>query len=115
MKRGFLFGLGAFFSLGVLGGLDQALRGGDAWVECALTIDDECKWGASAAVMIALSAPLSVLTIWKANAAAPNKSRLHAIGGWLIGLGFFPVVIPSILLFTIFAGAAIFRFVSGLI
>ena len=85
MKRGFLFGLGSFLVCTVLDQLRSAL--GD---ECGLTINGVCY--ASAAVMIALSAPLSVLAIWKANATAPNKSWLHAIGGWLIGFFFIPVV-----------------------
>ena len=72
-------------ALAVLQGLDDALGG-----ECGLTINGVCY--ASGAVMIALSAPLSVLAIWRANATAPNKSWLHAIGGWLIGFFFIPVV-----------------------
>jgi hypothetical protein len=78
MKRGFLFGLGSFLVCLVLEQLRDALRG-----ECGLTINGVCY--ASTAVMIALSAPLSVLAIWKANATAPNKSWLHAISGWLTG------------------------------
>ena len=85
MKRGILFGLGSNLALTVLKGLDDAF-----WGECGLTINGVCY--ASAAVMIALSAPLSVLAIWKANATAPIKSWLHAIGGWLIGFFFIPVV-----------------------
>ena len=85
MKRGFLFGLGSFLVCTVLDQLRSAL--GD---ECGLTINGVCY--VSTAVMIALSAPLSGLAIWKANATAPNKSWLHAIGGWLIGFFFIPVV-----------------------
>ena len=85
MKRGFLFGLGSNLAFAVLEGLDDAF-----WGECGLTINGVCY--ASAAVMIALSAPLSGLAIWKANATAPNKSWLHAIGGWLIGFCIIPVV-----------------------
>ena len=32
--------------------------------------------------------------------AAPNESRLHAVGGWLIGFSLIPVVIPSMVLFS---------------
>ena len=85
MKRGILFGLGSILVFSVLNGLDVAF-----WGECGLTINGVCY--ASTAVMIALSAPLSVLAIWKANATAPNKSWLHAIGGWLIGFGFISFV-----------------------
>jgi len=90
MKRGFLFGLGSFLVVAVLIGLRDAIKG-----ECAFTLDDECQSAASVIItfcMIALCAPLSVLAIWKANAASPNKSKLHAVGGWLIGFCFIPVV-----------------------
>jgi len=69
MKRGFLFGLGSFLVLVVLAGLLEVWKG-------------EHLIGA---LMIVLCAPLSVVAIRKANAAAPNKSGLHAFGGWLIG------------------------------
>ena len=72
MKRGFLFGLGSFLVVGVLAGLGEAFKG------------DHLDIIVGAALMI-ICAPLSVLVIRKANAAAPNKSRAHAIGGWLIG------------------------------
>ena len=91
MKRGFLFGLGSFLVLGVLKGLHEAIEG----EYCGLTIDKECYRTASVIItlcVIALCIPLSVLAIWKANAAAPNKSWLHAIGGWLIGFCIIPVV-----------------------
>ena len=70
MNRGFLFGLGSFLVLGVLAGLVEVV------------FKREVLMGA---MMIVLCAPLSVLAIRKASAAAPNKSELHAIGGWLIG------------------------------
>ena len=69
MKRGFLFGLGSFLVLMVIAGLLEVFKGGHL----------------VGATMITLGAPLSILAIRKANAAVPNKSRLHAIGGWLIG------------------------------
>jgi ABC-type molybdate transport system permease subunit len=80
MKRGFLFGLGSLLFLGVLGGLAEALGG----YGCTLALDGECQ-AVGNVIMIALCASLSALAIWKATAAAPNKSWLHAIGGWLIG------------------------------
>ena len=69
MKRGFLFGLGSFLVLGVLAGLLEVWK-------------SEHLIGA---LMIVFCAPLSGLAIRKANAAGPNKSTLHAFGGWLIG------------------------------
>ena len=84
MKRGFFFGAGSFLILGVLGGLADALWGRG----CTFSIDDECKvvGAVGGVIFIAIAAPLSVLALWKAIAAAPNKSWLHAIVGWLIGL-----------------------------
>ena len=90
MKRGFLFGLGSFLALGVLIGLRDAIKG-----DCAFTLNGECQRAGSVIInlcWIALCASLSVLAIWKANAAAPNKSKLHAVVGWLIGFCVIPVV-----------------------
>ena len=77
MKRGFLFGLGSFLVFGVLAGLLEAFKGDYLF----------------APILITLCAPLSILAIRKATAAAPNKSRLHAIGGWLIGFCILIVVL----------------------
>jgi hypothetical protein len=84
MKRGILFGVGSFLILGALRGLAEVLWGRG----CTFSVDDECKVAGSvgAVIFIAIAAPLSALAIWKAIAAAPNKSWPHAIGGWLIGL-----------------------------
>ena len=68
MKRGFLFGLGSFLCLGVLAGLVQ--------LSSDVTI---------AAIMVAISVPLSILVIRTANRAPPNRSRVHAVIGWLVG------------------------------
>ncbi len=68
MKRGFLFGLGSFLSLGVITGLVQ--------LSSDVTI---------AAIMVAISVPLSILVIYAANRAPPNRSRVHAVFGWLAG------------------------------
>jgi hypothetical protein len=113
MKRGFLFGLGSFLALGVLNGLDEVLRGKDAWFGCTLTLDDECQGVAGGMIAIALSASLSVVATWKATGAAANKSRLHAIGGWLIGFCVIPVF-PLAFILLIFAAGAIARWMGSL-
>lgn len=84
MKRGILFGLGSFLVFLVLADLDDAWRG-----ECGFSIDDKCL--ASSAVMNAFIIPLIAVVIWRARKAAPNLSRQHAIGGWLIGFFVLPV------------------------
>jgi hypothetical protein len=77
MKRAFLFGLGSFLLLCVISGAIEALRG-------LLLV---------AAVEIAIFAPLSLVAIRKAKAAPPNRSRLHTIGGWLLGFLIVPAVV----------------------
>jgi hypothetical protein len=72
MKRAFLFGLGSFLVLGVIAGIAEAFKG--ASVDFV-----------TGALMIAICAPLSVIVVRRANAAPRNKSRWHAIGGWLLG------------------------------
>jgi hypothetical protein len=81
MKRAFLFGLGSSLILIVIAGI--------AWAFQGVIVG---------AIMIVICAPLSVLVIRKANAAPPNKSRLHAIGGWLIGFFIIDGVIGAIAL-----------------
>jgi hypothetical protein len=68
MKRGFLFGLGSFLCLAVLAGLWQ--------LSSDVTI---------AAIMVAISVPLSILAMLSAYRAPPNRSRGHAVIGWLAG------------------------------
>ena len=65
MKRGFLFGLGSFLILCIIGFL---LR-----VQLIEAI--------GALVLM----PVSVITIRAARRAPPNRSRWHTVGGWLIG------------------------------
>jgi hypothetical protein len=112
-KRAFLLGLGSFIALGVLGALDEAIRGANAWSGCTVRIDGECHRVGSVIVSIAVCAPLSALAFWKAKAAPPHKSWLHAIGGWLIGFGFLPVVLPAIFILVLFAGALIVQVITG--
>jgi hypothetical protein len=92
MKRGFLFGLASFLIFVVLIGLDNAWRG-----ECGFSINGECL--ASEAVTSAFAIPLIAVLIWRARKAAPNQSRQHAIGGWLIG--FFVIPVGSATLFML--------------
>jgi hypothetical protein len=68
MKRGFLFGLGSSLCLGVLFGLMQ--------------LSNDVT---TAAIMVAISLPSSILVIRAANRAPPNCSRVHAVTGWLVG------------------------------
>jgi hypothetical protein len=62
MKRGFLFGLGSFFIVCVIGALFQLQF-----------------------VVALIFMPLSLVTIRAAQKAPPNISRSQAIIGWLIG------------------------------
>ena len=68
MKRGFLFGLGSFLCLGVLVGLMQ--------------LSNDVT---TAVIVVTISVPLSILVIRAANCAPPNRSRGHAVIGWLVG------------------------------
>ena len=70
MRRGFLFGLGSFLIVAVIGGLIGALIG----------------TAARAAIIEALICiPLSIVVIRRASLAPPHRSRLHAVFGWLLG------------------------------
>ena len=77
MKRGFLLGLGLFLGLGVLYGLVQ------------LTNDVP-----TAAIIVGVSAPSSILVIRAATRAPPNRSRVHAVIGGLLGF----LIIGAVLL-----------------
>jgi hypothetical protein len=68
MKRGFLFGLGSSLCLGVLFGLMQ--------------LSNDVT---TAAIIVVISIPLSILVILAANRAPPHRSRAHAVIGWLAG------------------------------
>jgi hypothetical protein len=103
MKRGFLFGAGSSLILGVLSGLAEMLWGRG----CTFRVDDECQ-AVAAVITTAISAPLSVVALWKAYAAAPNRSWPHAIGGWLIGFCV-PSIVWIILLMTAFITLTAFR------
>jgi hypothetical protein len=79
MKRGFLFGLGSFLCLAVLAGLWQ--------LSSDMTI---------AAMMLAISVPLSILVMLAAYRAPPDRSRVHAVIGWLAGFLIMDVVLLCI-------------------
>ena len=68
MKRGFLIGLGSSLCLGILFGLMQ--------------LSNDVT---TAAIMLAISVPLSILVARDAYRAPPNRSRAHAVIGWLVG------------------------------
>ena len=70
MKRGFLFGLGSFLIVAVIGGLIGALLG-------------TARLAAIIEALICI--PLSIVVIRRASLAPPHRSRLHAVFGWLLG------------------------------
>jgi hypothetical protein len=90
MKRGFLFGLGSFLCLSVLFGLMQLPND--------VTI---------AAIVVTISVPLSILVIRAANRAPLNRSRGHAVIGWLVGF-----LIMDVVLLCIFGIVVIFSHLS---
>jgi hypothetical protein len=77
MKRGFLFGVGSFLCLGVLFGLFQ--------------LSNDVT---TAAIIVVVAIPLSILVIRGACSAPPHRSRAHAIIGWLVGF----LVVDAVLL-----------------
>jgi len=66
VKRGFLFGLGSFLIVSVIGGLSGALIG-------------TARLAAIITALICI--PLSVFVIRRAGLARPHRSRLHAVFG----------------------------------
>jgi hypothetical protein len=90
MKRGFLFGLASALCLGALFGLDQFSN--DVII---------------AAIMVAITVPSSILVIRAAFRAPANRSRAHAITGWLVGF----LIIDAVLL-CIFGIVVIFSNLS---
>jgi hypothetical protein len=90
MKRGFLLGLGSSLCLGVLFGLMQ--------------LSNDVT---TAAIMVAISVPSSILVIRAAYHAPPNRSRVHALIGWLVGF----LIIDAVLL-CIFGVVVIFSNLS---
>jgi hypothetical protein len=74
MKRGFLFGLGSFLIVSVIGGLSGALIGTARLAALVSSI-----------ITALICIPLSVFVIRRASLAPPHRSRLHAVFGWLLG------------------------------
>ena len=70
VKRGFLFGLGWFLIVGVIYCFIQLLQGYAGIVNV---------------VMLLICMPSSVVVIRAAKKSAPNRSKLYAVVGWLIG------------------------------
>ena len=68
MKRGFLFGLGSFLGLVVIYGLVQ--------------LSNDVP---TAAIILGVSAPSSVLALLAARRAPRNRSRAHGVIGWFGG------------------------------
>ena|SRR6516162_4968934 len=71
MKRGFLFGLGWFLIFSVLGSLAAMFR---TTIHMIAGI-----------IAIVICVPLGVVAIRAAKSAPPNRSKVHAVVGWLIG------------------------------
>ena len=65
MKRGFLFGLGSLLILSV--------------------ITELARLSAIDAILALILMPVSAIVIRAANRAPPSRSRLHGVGGWLLG------------------------------
>jgi len=87
IKRGFLFGLTSFLVVGVIGSLvrgglfEGGLKAGVLpWCNCLLI--------------------LSAGAVRAARKAPPNKSRVHAVVGWLIGFFVIGVIFGAMWLFT---------------
>jgi predicted membrane metal-binding protein len=97
MKRAFLFGLGTYLILVAISGLLHSF--GQA--------------GLLGALVALVTMPISVVVIRAARRAPPNRSRLHAVFGWLLGflvLLAIGVVIGVVLyIFTLVKGPALIR------
>jgi len=79
MKRGLLFGLGSCLCVGVLSGLLQLFNDVP-----------------TAAIMMAISVPSSILVIREATRSPPNRSRMHGVIGWFAGFLIVGAVLLSI-------------------
>jgi hypothetical protein len=78
MKRAFLFGLGSFLILVIIGLL--------------------VRHDTPSVIMALVLMPVSVIAIRVANGAPPNYSRLHAVLGWLLGF----LAIDAVILAVVF-------------
>jgi hypothetical protein len=78
MKRAFLFGLGSFLILVIVGLL--------------------VRHDTPSVIMALVPMPVSVIAILVANGAPPNYSRLHAVLGWLLGF----LAVDAVILAVVF-------------
>jgi hypothetical protein len=78
MKRAFLFGLGSFLILVIVGLL--------------------VRHDTPSVIMALVLMPVSVIAILVANGAPPNYSRLHAVLGWLLGF----LAVDAVILAVVF-------------
>jgi len=78
MKRAFLFGLGSFLILVIVGLL--------------------VRHDTPSVIMALVLMPVSVIAILVANGAPPNHSRLHAVLGWLLGF----LAVDAVILAVVF-------------
>jgi hypothetical protein len=80
MERAFLFGLGTFLIVG--------------------TLIELIRLSFPGSILALVLMPISVIVVHEAIHAPPNRSRVSAIGGWL--LGFLAIPVPlSIAVFFI--------------
>lgn len=77
MKRAFLFGLGTFLILSIIWALLQ--------------------FQIISAILALVMMPISVVVIRSAQRALPNRSRLHAVFGWLLGFFVLDVVFLAVI------------------
>jgi hypothetical protein len=78
MKRAFLFGLGSFLILVIVGLL--------------------VRHDTPSVIMALVLMPVSLIAILVANGAPPNYSRLHAVLGWLLGF----LAVDAVILAVVF-------------
>ncbi len=76
MKRGFLFGVGTFLGFAGLTGL---------------SVDRPIL---ESVLLAGIGVPLCLVTLSAASRAPPNRSRLHAVVGWLFGFFVIDAVSP---------------------
>lgn len=85
MRRSFLFGLGSYFGA-------YSFLNGTGWIfrYTGLALEDPFPWLSWRVDLIWLTAfvfalAATVVIIRSAKRSPPNRSRLHSLGGWLLG------------------------------
>ena len=86
MKRGFLFGLGAFLIVAALGGVGVFLTMHDVITGVGMAL---------------ICAPLGVIVLWRARITPSDQSKLREALGWLIG---FLIINAAIIAFALVSG-----------